>query len=148
MTKNIKKLTGAELRKQNKALDEQREFSVEIDGQEYTLTHDVKFRKTKQIKLIEDLIEFFAKGAENPEILDKSTPYTALLVIKHFTSLDVPDNIEDALILLGILIDLDAIAKIINELPEDDVVELFDILNETISNMVGKDDALNVEDVK
>lgn len=137
---NIKKLTGAELKKQAKAFDEQVEFTVTIGEQEYKLTHDAKFRKTKQIKLIEDLIEFFTKGAENPELLDKATPYTALLVIKHFTSLDVPDSVEEALILLGVLIDLDAIPQIIDKLPEEDVVELFDILNETINNMTGKND--------
>ena len=146
MAKDIKKLTGAELKKHAKALDEQKEFTVEIGGQKYKLTHDVVFRKTKRIKLIEDLIEFFTKGAENPEILELTTPYTALLVIKHFTSLEVSDSLEDALALLEVLIDLDALGEIINALPENDVVELFDILNETIGNMTKNFDGLEVKE--
>lgn len=148
MTKDIKKLTGAELKKQSKELDKQREFTVEIGGQDYKLTHDVVFRKTKQIKVIEDLIEFFSKGAEHPELLDKATPFTALIIIKHFTSLEVSDDIDDALILLGILIDLDALGKIINELPEDEVVEMFKIIEETIKNVSGKNEDNSLSEIE
>ena len=146
MAKDIKKLTGAELKKQAKVLDEQKEFTIEIGEQTYKLTHDVVFRKTKRIKLIEDLIEFFTKGAENPEILELTTPYTALLVIKHFTSLEVSDDITEALALLEVLIDLDALSEIINTLPEEKVVELFDILNETISNISKNMDTVEIKE--
>lgn len=135
MTKNIKNLTGAELKKQSKALDVKKDFTVEIGGEEYKLQHDVTFRKTKQIKLIEDLIEFFSAGAEKPEILEQATPYTALLVIKHFTTLEVPNELEDALILLGVLIDLEVLDKIIEKMPEEETKKLFDVLTETVENM-------------
>lgn len=135
MTKNIKNLTGAELKKQNKALDAQKEFTIEIGGEEYKLTHDIVFRKTKQIKLIEDLIEYFSAGAENPEILEMATPYTALLVIKHFTSLEVSNDIQDALALLAVLMDLEVLDKIIDKMPEEETKKLFDVLTETVGNM-------------
>lgn len=134
MTKDIKKLTVTELKKQSKALDEQREFTVSIGGQDYKLTHDVVFRKTKQHKVLDDVIAFFSEGT-NVEALEMTTPYTALLIIKHFTSLEVSDNIDEALALLEVLIDLEAFDKILNELPVDEVTKVQELLVRTVENM-------------
>ena len=135
MTKDVKNLTGAVLKKQAKALDEQREFTIDIGGQKYKLSHDVTFRKTKQSKLLENLVDFFSKGVENIELLEMATPYTALLVIKHFTSLEVSDNLSEALALLEILIDLEILDDILNELPEAEITELFELITTTTNNM-------------
>lgn len=132
---NIKKLTGAELKKQNKVLDEQREFSVMIGDTEYKLTHDVTFRKTKQSRLLEDVIAFFTAGVNRPEILEISTVYSTLLILKHFTSLEVSDDIGEALELLDVLVDLEVLDKIVNELPEDEITKIYELLTKTVNNM-------------
>jgi len=131
----VKKLTVAELKKQNKVLDLQREFSVAIAEQEYKLTHDVTFRKTKQSRLLEDVIAFFTEGASRPEILELATVYSTLLILKHFTSLEVSDNIGEALDLLDVLVDLEILDKIVNELPEDEVTKIYELLTKTVNNM-------------
>ena len=135
MAKDIKKLTGAELKKQAKALDAQREFTVEIGGQKYLLAHDISFRKTKQSKLLDDLMNFFIKGAEDLDLLEMATPYTALLVLKHFTTLEVSDDLTDAFALLEVLVDLDVLDAILNELPEKEVTELFELISTTTNRM-------------
>lgn len=135
MAKDIKKLTGAELKKKAKALNTQREFTVVIDGQEYKLSHDVTFRKTKQSKVLEDLIAFFSYGAENVEVLELATPYTALLTLKHFTTLEVSDDIKEAVDLLEVLIDLEILDVIVNELPEEETTKLFELLTKSVGEM-------------
>lgn len=138
MASEIKKLTVAELKKQVKALDGQREFTVTIGEQEYKLSHDTTFRISKQNKLLDDLIKFFSLGAEDVELLDMSTPYTALLVIKHFTTLEVSDDVSEALALLEALVDLESLDKIVNELPEKEVTKIFELLAKTVTNMTEK----------
>lgn len=132
---NIKKLSTAELLKQNKALDEKRDFTIEIGETTYKLQHDVIFRKSKQNKLLDDVIKFFQAGAENTELLEMSTPYTALLVIKHFTTLEVSDDISEALSLLDVLVDLEILDKIVDELPEEETTKVFELLTKTVNNM-------------
>lgn len=145
----IKKLSSAELLKQNKALDEKRDFTVVIGDTEYKLQHDVIFRKSKQNKLLDDVIKFFSAGAENVEMLDMATPYTALLVIKHFTTLEVSDEISEALTLLEVLVDLEVLDKIMEELPEEETTKVFELLTKTVNSMADSlDDAEPIAETK
>lgn len=129
------KLTPALLKEQSAKLDAVQEFVVAIGGEDYILTHDVVFRKSKQHKVLDDMVEFFNEGGkQNIGMLDLATPYTALLIIKHFTSLEVSDNIEEALDLLTVLVDLEALDKIVNALPEDEVTKVYELLTMTIEN--------------
>lgn len=132
----IKSLTPTELKKQAKVLlDEKREFSVTVGETEYKLTHDVVFRKSKQSKFLEDVVSFFSEGANHPEILDLATAYSTLLIIKHFTSLDIPDDISEALNMLEVLVDLEILNPIVEELPTDQVTEIYELLSKTVKNM-------------
>lgn len=135
MTKDIKNLTSSALKKENKALDGKREFEVEINGAKYKLTHDITFRKTKQANLMDDVIAFFSEGMKRPEILELATPYTALMIIKYFTSLDISDDISEALETLDVLVDLEILEKIIVELPEDEITKIYQLLDKTVKNM-------------
>lgn len=132
--KDIKKLSPAELKKQVKKLDEVQEFLVVIGDTDYKVTHDVVFRKTKQHKVLDDMVKFFNEGGKNIELLDMATPYTALLIIKHFTSIEVSDDIDEALALLEVLIDLEALDKILNALPEEEVQKIYELLTMTVEN--------------
>jgi len=124
------------LKKESKKLDETAEFFITIGDTEYKLTHDVYFRKTKQREVLEDMLLFFNSiGEDTMDDLEMASPYTALLIIKHFTSLDVSDDISEALVLLGILIDLGVLATIVNALPEDEVLKIYELLTETVNNI-------------
>ncbi|QPK89725.1 hypothetical protein IEN91_04550 [Bacillus velezensis] len=132
--KETKKLTSAELVKKNEKLDEVQEFVVNIDGEDYLLTHDVVFRKSKQFLVIDDIIALFEAAQNRIEILDVATAYVSILILKHFTSLDVSDDIDEAIKLLNILVDLGALDKLMNALPEDQVIKMFDLVSEVVKN--------------
>ena len=130
--KDVKKLSPAELKKQVKKLDAVQEFLVTIGDVDYLLTHDVTFRKTKMHKVLDDMVLFFNEGGKHIELMDMATPYTALLILKHFTSLEVPNEIDEALILLEVLIDLEALDKLLNALPEAEVTKVYELLTQTV----------------
>ena len=132
---NAKKLTPAVLKKQDKRLDEKGTFTIEIDGEEFELTHDLIFRKSKNHKVLDDLVLFFEECGKNRlQALELATPYIALLAIKHFTSLEVSDDIDEALDMLNVLIDLEVLDKIVNSLPEEEISKLFELLTQTLDN--------------
>lgn len=138
INKKNKKLSIAELNKQNKKLDKVREFTVVVKDKEtkeeveYDVTHDIIFRKTKQHLLLDNMVDFFNAGSERIELLNMATPYTALLILKHFTSLEVPDDIDEAVVLLKVLIDLDVLDAVLAELPEEETTKVFELLTQTV----------------
>lgn len=142
--KGLKKLTANELKNQAKKLDAKQEFLVVIGDEEYKLTHDMVFRKTKMHKLLDDMLQFFnSVNGDNIDVLEMASPYTALLILKHFTSLEVSDDIDEALALLNVLIDLEALGTIINALPEQEVTKVYEILTQTVENI-----QKNIEEVE
>lgn len=143
--KDIKKLTPMELKKQVKKLSEQTEMTIKVAGEDYKVLYDVHFKKTKQYAVLDDLIKFFQAGGENTEILDFATPYTALLVVKHFTSLEVPDEVEEAIILLEALIDLEILDKVILGLPEEEVGKVYELITETVQRLNSNIDEAEAE---
>ncbi|MFS0905807.1 hypothetical protein AB3N02_22550 [Priestia aryabhattai] len=134
-TKKVTKLTANELVKQGKKLDVQEEFVVKIGDADYTLSHDTYFRITKQHKVIDDLMAFFNEGNNRNELFDLATPYTALLVLKHFTTLEVSDDIDEALALMEVLVDLQVLDVLLNELPEEELTKVFELLTQTVDNV-------------
>lgn len=135
-SKNVKKLTLADLKKESKKLDAQQEMTVHIGGTEYTISYDTIFRKTKQRAVLQDTLTFFQEiGEKNMEQLEMASAYTALLIVKHFTSLDVPDDISEALSLLEVLVDIDVLGEIVNELPEDEVTKIYKLLTNTVNTL-------------
>lgn len=146
MTKdNIKKLTTADLKKQAKLLDAKRDFTIKIGETEYKLTHDVVFKITKQHQLVDDLVSFFNESGNRIELYELATPYTGLLILKHFTSLEVSDNIDEAIDLLQVLIDLEILGEILNELPEDEVVKVYELITRTVDVLKENIDNLEAE---
>lgn len=139
MAKDSKKLNKnlsiTELKKQSKKLDERTDFDVIVGDDIFNVAIDNKFRKTKQHRLLDDLIEFFNEGNNKVELLDLATPYTTLLFIKHFTSVDVSDDIDEAMELLNVLIDLDLLSQILNLMPEQEVIQVYEILSSTADRM-------------
>lgn len=133
--KQIKNLTVTELKKQNKALDAKTEHTIVVGDSKYKIKVDNTFRKTKQHEVLQDMIDFLNEGHKRNEILEVATTYTSLLLIKHFTSLEIPNNIDDAIVMLNVLIDLDILNDIIDLLPEDEVEKMYNSLNASVSRM-------------
>lgn len=133
--RDIKNLTVTELRKQSRALNAQTSHTIMIGEDEYRIKIDKVFRKTKQHKLLEDLMEFLNEGNNRVEILDLATPYITLLLIKHFTDLRVPDNIDDAIDIMNALTDLEIFSYIVDLMPEDEVVKLYETVSTSVDRM-------------
>lgn len=130
-----KKLTIAEVKKQNKVLDEFDNYQIDVNGVTYNIKVDVVFRKSKQIKLLDDLIEFINEGNDRPYLLDSTTPYTSLLLIKYFTDISIPKDIDEAMDYLEILIDLELINEVINLMPEAELEKIYELLHTTVERM-------------
>jgi hypothetical protein len=135
MAEKMKNLTLAELKKQNKKLNETEEHKLEVNGQEYKIKVDKHFRQTKQHNVLDSLVEFFNEAGSRPEILDLATSYSTLLIIREFTNLDIPEDIDDALDTMSVLIDLGLFGKIISVLPEDEVTKIYELLKLSIDRM-------------
>lgn len=133
--KNVKNLTLTEMKKQAKKLGKQTEHEILVGENIYKFKVDDVFRKTKQYKLLDDLVEFFSVVNVRAELLELVTPYTTLLLIKHFTSIEVSDDIDEAIDTLDVLIDLELLNKILNLLPEQQVIEVYEILSATLERM-------------
>lgn len=146
----IKNLTATELIKQSKKLDARTEHTIILEIEQgidegtntpifeevpYKVKVDNIFRQTKQHKVMEDLIEFFNEGNERAEILDVATPYTSLLIVKHFTSIAVPDDIDEAIELLNAMVDLKLLGKVVEVLPENQVIKMYESLSSAVSRM-------------
>jgi hypothetical protein len=130
-----KKLTLNELKKEDKKLNGQDEVSININGTEYKLSVDSVFRKSKQAQLLDDMVALFEEGRNRIELFDFATPYLSLLILKHFTSLDVPDEIDEAILMLRVLIDLEILGKLVSILPEKEVTNVFELVTESVNNM-------------
>lgn len=156
-TPKAKNLTITELKKQNRVLDTQTEHTIVVKIQKgldeetgeplfdlvpYKIKIDNVFRKTKQHKLLEDLMFFINESNKRLELLDVATPYITLLLIKHFTNLDIPDDINEAIEVMNILIDLDIFSEIVNLMPENEVIKMYETLNVSVERM-----NLNIEEM-
>ncbi|UUV46702.1 hypothetical protein [Bacillus phage vB_BanS-Thrax4] len=137
MTKQqkVKNLTLAEMKKQDKVLSETKEEFITVNDTVYKVEIDVHFRQSKRNKVLDDLIKFFEAGRNDEKLYSIATPYTSLLMVKHFTSLEVPDDIEGALDYLQLLLDLGILGTIVNAMPDDQIVDLYEKLTETINEI-------------
>lgn len=145
----LRNLNLADMKKKVKKLDEKVLHKIDVDGEVYTVEIDKAFRKTKQYKLVDDLIAFLNEGNRQLELLEMITPYVSLLIIKHFTSVEVSDDIDEALELLNAFIDLDLLGVVIGLMPEEEVAKVYDLIavatermNETIEEALKEAEAL------
>lgn len=129
-------LNAKALKKEVLQLDLQGTAPIKIGDTVYEISYDKVFRKTKQRNMLQDMIDFFKDmGTVEERDADFATAYTTLLLIKHFTSLDVPDDIKEALDMLEVLIDLEVFGQILEVLPEEEVVKAFDLLSDSVKSM-------------
>jgi predicted HAD superfamily phosphohydrolase len=133
--KQFKSLNPTEIKKQVQELKKQGEFFITINGEEYLVEHDEVFLNSKIHKVLDDLIALFQEGRNRNELMEVATPYTTLLIIKHFTSIEVSDDIDEALELMTALIDLEVVDKIINALPEAEVVKMYEKIAVVMNNV-------------
>lgn len=145
--KNVKKLTPTVIKKVDKKLDEKETMKVELDGVEYELDYDKVFRKTKHNNVLDGVIDFLRYSTDSniKNMADYVSVYTSLLIIKEFTSLAVPDDIEEAFELLQVLVDTEIISKILNNLPEDELTSVFKTVENAMNDLTDRINELENE---
>lgn len=118
-----KHLNLTELRKQDKKYDKKFEIVVENDeGDEYSLKVDENFRNSKIDDMIYEAFKIWDYARTNEyAIEDIYEKYVMLLVIKHFTSLKVPDEFEKQIDVFRMLVDNNFLMQIINSIPEKEM---------------------------
>ncbi|MDH6674435.1 hypothetical protein M2277_005127 [Paenibacillus sp. LBL] len=149
MANSKKKLSMAAIKKQDKQFDER--YEVEING--YVLEIDQTFRPTKIQGLISELAQKFEETkVQDTNILDIFTPYMILLMIKNFTSLDIPDKLDDQLKTLDFLVDNDFLVPIYESLPIAEVNKVYaemeaatDRINDNINELKQSVNGLTLE---
>lgn len=139
MEKNqkVKNLTATEILKLNKNRVQQIpvSISVEVDNgmddvevTDYRFTYDSVFSMEKQYKVLDDMIAFYESIGMKDDVVHFATPYATLLIIKHYTSIHVPDKVDKALDVMHAMIELDILNKVLNALPEKQVVKVYKTL--------------------
>lgn len=128
-----KNLTVSEIKKQDKKTYGE-QIEVEING--YSLKIDKVFRKTKINSLIAEVVEKFEYARQNEfKLVDIFVPYSLLLILKYFTSLSIPDKLEDQLKVMEILIDNNYLEPITEALPQDEINAVFEAMGKIGENI-------------
>lgn len=125
----IKKINEASLNKGfNKFNEKITERVTDIFGEEYEVEITKHFKKSDTQKILidyysitEDLEE--TEGVENL----KDTIIIPMLMIKRFTNISVPDEGERLLAMADKLAELELFGKIMNLLPEDELLRMVDV---------------------
>lgn len=131
----MKNLKLTDLKKHDKKLDVKGETFITLDGIVYKVEYDEVFRTTKKNKVLDDLIKFFEAGHKDERLYSIATPYTSLLLVKHFTSLDIADDIDEALSYLHVLIDTGVLETVLSALPEEEIISLYETLTDTMNKL-------------
>lgn len=128
MAKN-KKLTSNAVKAKREELKASMTKEVIVGADTYEFKIDRKFLKSKEVAFTNDLISFISELSSDEKYFDLgqvrvkilSENYALLMLIKHFTSIDVPEDTEEALAVLNNMADLGIFGEVVNAFPEDEV---------------------------
>lgn len=140
MTKNkIEDLNLSKLNKEVKRMDSWAESFVDVNGSMYSIKVKEHFKETEiqnVMKDFADFVQFALEAKETDNILALAKPYTTVLFFKHFTSLDVPNDVFKALKVYDNLLDLGLMKKIVSLLPDDQMIKVTTRVNEVVESVV------------
>jgi hypothetical protein len=134
------KLSLANVNKKAKELDAQSEvkvYSSTLD-QYFTLKVDEKFKKTKVMKLVSELMsQLQYANTHEIDLQEVFIPYSILLMIKYFSSFgkEIPNDLPSQLAIMNNMINMDLLQPILESFPEDEADIIFNTINETIESV-------------
>lgn len=132
-----KELNFANMQEEAEQLSERYEaFVYSENGEEYSLFIDHLFSNSK----ISTTLTEFAEGLRTSRLHEFewghiSLMYAHLLIIRHFTSLDVPSDFKGQLDYMKHLIDLGLLSQVFELLPVDQVSIIYEKLGELVDNV-------------
>lgn len=119
---------------------------IPVEGTDYEVEIDEIFKTTKIEKMVMDFLK--SENVKKIEELDESIriAYFMYLIMKTFTSLDIPNNIkfEEEINLINSLIDLRIWEAIMSEIPEEQITKVneFMVKFNTNLNEILKDNSI------
>lgn len=124
----VKNLTISALKKEDsKRFNKQK--SIIANG--YNVNLDMVFRPTKLQALLRELADKMAYVSANDEInydLVDWTSYALFLMVKYFSSVDIPDVFEEQITVMEYLIDNDFLQPIMEGFEESEIKKFNDML--------------------
>lgn len=114
-----KKLTVQAMKKMDTAFDERKEVSI----LGYTVTIDKKFRDTKMQAMLTEIMKDIEQIREQKIELDVFSLF-ALNMIKQFTDVNIPDDLEGKIKVLYVMIDNGILLPLYQAFDEEEVDRL------------------------
>ncbi len=137
ITKKAKKLNAINLKKDAKVLDEKLQTIVvsNVNGDEYELTIDKVFKKSKIILLNAQLLDTAQYASlHNIDFTLIFERFTFLMIIKHFTSFgeSMPKKINEQIALIEKLDDMGLFEPIIDAMPQSEIEKVLMSIQENV----------------
>lgn len=130
-----KKLNTANINKEYKKFNEK--FVAHILDGKYDVEIHRHFKDTDIQKLLIDYQELLDQLRKQEVDIDSIQGMTYLfptLLIKYFTNIDIPDDINKILIVVDKLINIGAYEEILNNLPQDEVDKVNKMVEKVTEN--------------
>lgn len=136
--KNINQVSLESLSQLDQEMDERIEIKLK-DGQ-FVIQMDKVFRVTKIENMLVDLVKFMQKAYKEIREVDEETikrfsRINEILILKHFTDVDVPDDELKMIKMCEILIDLELLDEIGQHIPQSEKEKIDRIIGDRLKNM-------------
>lgn len=119
-----KKLSVANIKKENALLS--RRKTINVKG--YEVEIDLVFRKTEINKLVIEMVDKIAYMEREGYTIGANF-LLYILILKYFTNIGVPEDFQEQVDLLNMMIDTDLLTTIVEGLPADQISEIMNGVN-------------------
>lgn len=141
MAKANKKLTAEFLKKKQKELMTREKHTIQIGEDSYLIEIDKFFTNSKVAELSSDIAQFAVNVFSDEKYNDLnptrlsllSEKYIFAMLINHFTDLEIPTEIEDAILSIDVLHDMGLLEKITGLMDEEELSKTMEHINERLS---------------
>lgn len=140
MTKdNVIKLDLKAIEKEAKVFDVWERGFINLNGKEFEIGVKERFQEMEIQNLLQDLLLFIEEATKVEEkttidLLTFTQPYITTLAVKHFTDMDMPDDIYETIAVTKNMINLGVLEKIIRLFPEDELTKLMERVTEALTS--------------
>lgn len=140
MTKdNVIKLDLKAIEKEAKVFDVWERGFINLNGKEFEIGVKERFQEMEIQNLLQDLLLFIEEATKVEEkttidLLTFTQPYITTLAVKHFTDMDMPDDIYETIAVTKNMINLGVLEKIIRLFPEDELTKLMERVKEALTS--------------
>lgn len=135
--KTAKKLTTQFLKQKEKELKQRTTHEIQLGEDVFEIQIDKVFTNSKISELMADineLIQHLYMGEKSEDIPEKTKGYLVsrfiyLMIIKHFTDIEVPDDIIDSVATVKVMEDIGLMDKIITLMDEEELMKTVTEIN-------------------